>query len=207
MASLVEERGVSVQEAHARAQELESATRKLSQEDRAKNNFLATLAHELRNPLAPVVSSLELITIKAQELHLPDIAEYADIARAHNKTLTRLLDDLLDISRITRKNFKLKKESVELRAVIEPALRIVDALYKSKNHILSISIPKEKVHIEGDAVRLEQILVNLLNNAAKYTPPGGYIELSVVYDKGRGTRFSVKDNGIGLQPHMLDKIF
>ena len=207
LASLVEERRVSVQEAQARAQELESANRKLSQEDRTKNDFLATLAHELRNPLAPVVSSLELIKMRAQELRLVDVAELAEVAVAHNKTLTKLLDDLLDISRVTKKKLKLKKESVELRAVIEPALRTVDARYKSKNHILSISIPKEKVHIEADSLRLEQILVNLLNNAAKYTPPGGYIELGVVYDQQKGTRFSVKDNGVGIEPHMLEKIF
>ena len=207
LASLVEERRVSVQEAQNKAQELESANRRLSQEDRTKNDFLAILAHELRNPLAPVVSSLELIKTKAQERHLPDFVELVEAANAHNKTLPSLLDDLLDISRITRKKFKLKKESFELRSIVETALRTVDALYKSKNHILSVSIPKENVHVEADPLRLEQILVNLLNNAATYTPPRGYVELSVAYDKEKGIRLSVKDNGIGLEPHMLDKIF
>ncbi|MEK7068644.1 MAG: ATP-binding protein, partial [Patescibacteria group bacterium] len=207
LTSLVEERRVSAEVAQAHARELESANRRLSQEDKAKNDFLATLAHELRNPLAPVVSSLELIKIRARDLHLADIIELAEVADAHNHTLTRLLDDILDISRITRKKLKLQKETIELRRVVEPALRTVDALYKSKNHILSISIPKESARIEADPLRLEQILVNLLNNAAKYTPPGGYIELGAAYDKARGVRFSVKDNGIGLEPHMLDKVF
>ena len=207
LASLVEERRVSVQEAQNKAQELENANRRLSQEDRTKNDFLAILAHELRNPLAPVVSSLELIKTKAREFHLVDVEELAEVAEAHNKTLTNLLDDLLDISRITKKKLKLKKENIELRSVIESALRTVDALYKSKNHILSVSIPHENVRIEADPLRLEQVLVNLLNNAAKYTPTRGYIELSVAYDKEKGVRFSVKDNGAGLEPQMLGKIF
>ena len=207
LTSLVEERRVSTLEAQNRAQELESANRRLSQEDRAKNDFLATLAHELRNPLAPVVSSLELIKLRAQELHLADVAELAEDANEHNTTLTRLLDDLLDISRITKKKFTLKKENIELRAVIEPVLRTVDALYKTKNHILSVSLPKENARVEGDPLRLEQILVNLLNNAAKYTPPRGYIEFNVVHDKEKGVRLSVKDNGLGLETHMLAKIF
>lgn len=207
LTSLVEERRIIAQEAGVRAQELEEANRKLSQEDQTKNDFLATLAHELRNPLSPVVSSLELIKFKAQELGRPDLVELAEVAETHNATLTRLLDDLLEISRITQKKLKLKKESVEVRSVIERVLRTVDGLYKSKNHILSVSLSKENLLIEADPLRLEQILVNLLNNAAKYTAPRGYIELGVVHDPKKGWRFSVRDNGIGLAPSMRNNIF
>ena len=207
LTSLVEERRVVAHEAETRARELEDANRRLSHEDQAKNEFLATLAHEPRNPLAPVVSSLELMKIKAEEINRLDLMQLVETANTHNATLTRLLDDLLDISRISQKKFKLQRQIVELRPIVERALRTVDVLCKSRNHILSVSIPKENLWVEADPLRLEQILVNLLNNAAKYTDIGGHIELSVTCEGERNLRISVKDNGNGIEPHMLGKIF
>lgn len=207
LTALVEERRVVAQEARTRAQQLEEANRRLSLEDQAKNEFLATLAHELRNPLAPVVSSLELMKIKAEELNRLDLMQLVETANTHNATLTRLLDDLLDISRISQKKFKLQKQNIELRPVVERALRTVDGLCKSRNHILSVNIPKENICLEADPLRLEQILVNLLNNAAKYTDIGGHIELIVACEGERNLRICVKDNGNGIEPHMLGKIF
>src|SRR3989338_4548378 len=165
------------------------------------------LADELRNPLAPVVSSLELMKIKAEELNRLDLMQLVETANTHNATLTRLLDDLLDISRISQKKFKLQKQSIELRPIVERATRTVDVLCKSRNHILSVSIPKETIFLEADPLRLEQILVNLLTNAAKYTDVGGHIELAVVCEGERNLRISVKDNGNCIEPHMLGKIF
>jgi two-component system, sensor histidine kinase len=207
LTALVSERRLNADVAEARAHELEAANRKLSMEDRAKNDFLATLAHELRNPLAPVVSSLELIKMTAEDLNRQDLQEVAKVAEAHTATLTHLLDDLLDISRITQKKYKLQKESVLLHSVVAQVQRTVDTLYKSRGHTLRVSIPEETFWIVADALRLEQILVNLLNNAAKYTEPSGTIELTVIHDPERGLRFSIKDNGIGIEPHMLGKIF
>ena len=207
LTSLVEERRVVALEADARSRDLEEANRKLSHEDQAKNEFLATLAHELRNPLAPVVSSLELMKIKAEEINRLDLMQLVETANTHNATLTRLLDDLLDISRISQKKFKLQRQVVELRPIVERAIRTVDVLYKSRNHILSVSIPKENPWVEVDPLRLEQIIVNLLTNAAKYTDVGGHIELSITCEGERNLRISVKDNGNGIEPHMLGKIF
>lgn len=207
LTALVEERRVVAHEAETRAQQLEEANRRLSLEDQAKNEFLATLAHELRNPLAPVVSSLELMKIKAEELNRLDLMQLVETANTHNATLTHLLDDLLDISRISQKKFKLQKQNAELRPIVERALRTVDSLCKSRNHILSVSIPKENVYLEADPLRLEQILINLLTNAAKYTDVGGHIELAITCEGERNLRISVKDNGNGIEPHMLGKIF
>lgn len=207
LTALVEERRVTAHEAETRAQELEEANRRLSLEDQAKNEFLATLAHELRNPLAPVVSSLELMKIKAQELNRLDLMQLIDIADTHNATLAHLLDDLLDISRISQKKFKLEKQNVELRPIIERAIRTVDVLYKSRNHILSVSLPRENLWIEVDPLRFEQIVVNLLTNAGKYTDPGGQIELNILSEGERDLRIAVRDDGIGIEPHMLGKIF
>lgn len=205
LTSLVEERRISAEKALAYAAQLEENNRQLSEEDQRKNEFIAMLAHELRNPLAPVVSSLELMRLKVQDR--PDLIELLDVADTHNRSLTHLLDDLLDISRISRNKIRLQKEVVELQKVIETARKTVEKLYQSRSHTLSVSVPNSPMWVEVDPVRLEQTVVNILNNAGKYTNPGGHIELSVVHDYRRGVRISIKDNGKGLEPSMLGKIF
>ncbi len=207
LSSLVEERRAGMAAAAIHVSELESAHHKLFLEDQSKSVFLATLAHELRNPVAPVVSAIELMRIKVKEEGGPDILHLINIADTHIATLTHLLDDLLDITRISKKKFRLQKENVELQSVITNSLQTVNALYTSRNHSLSISMPEESLWIEADPLRLEQIFVNLLNNAAKYTAPGGHILLSVVHNKEKGLRIGVRDNGVGIEPHMLGKIF
>ncbi len=207
LAALVEERKASTAAALERANELEEANKKLSREDQVKNEFLATLAHELRNPLAPVVSSLELIKMKAQELGQPDILELAEVAATHNATLIQLIDDLLEVSRISQNKLKLKMERVSLAQVAAQAARTVETLYKSRHHSLLIELPQEEVTIVADPLRLEQILVNLLNNAAKYTPDGGEVELRITHAPGDGLHIRVKDSGIGIEPSMFEKIF
>lgn len=207
LTALVEERRRIAREAGARALELEEANHKLSREDDAKNTFLAMLAHELRNPLAPVISSLEMIKIRTNELNRPDIAQLVEIAESHSRTITLLLDDLLDISRISQRKFKLQKENVEINTIVKQAERTFNVLHKHRNHTLSISLPDESVWIEADPLRLEQIIVNLLNNAAKYTNPGGHITLRVTREAGKYLRIRVKDNGIGIDARMIKRIF
>lgn len=206
LSALVEQGRQSAEESEARAQALEAVNRKLSFEDQAKSEFLATLAHELRNPLAPVVSSLELLKIELLQRNESDLIQLIEVADAHNLTLTRLLDDLLDVARISRKKFKLQKTVIELHSVIELAKRTVAALYESRSHTLSLTVSSEKMWVLVDPLRLEQILINLLNNAAKYTLPGGHITLSIK-NVERGLHIRIKDNGIGLELPMRNKIF
>ncbi|MDB5244574.1 MAG: Multi-sensor hybrid histidine kinase [Parcubacteria group bacterium] len=206
LGALVEEGRINAEVARTRAREVEAVNKRLSLDDQAKNEFLATLAHELRNPLAPVVSSLELLKIGLTEVNRPDLLELVQIADAHNLTLTHLLDDLLDVSRISRKKFKLQKVSTKVEPLVEQARRTVEALYSIKGHTLFIVLTEPDVWVEADPLRLEQILVNLLNNAGKYTEPGGTITLTTRREE-RNLRIEVRDTGIGIEQEMLAKIF
>lgn len=187
---------------------LREALQKISSEDNAKNEFLAILAHELRNPLSPVITSLELMNIKVAEINRPDILQIIKTSETHVRTMVHLLDDLLDISRISRRKFKLEKETVELLSIINHAQETVDAFFVSRNHHLSISMPKKLIWISVDPVRIEQILNNILHNSAKYTPMGGHIKLLVTYDnEKKEVTIRIRDNGIGIAPEMIKKIF
>jgi signal transduction histidine kinase/CheY-like chemotaxis protein len=183
---------------------LEDALAQIKKEDDAKNRFIATLAHELRNPLAPLLSSLELLNADPQKSDDTRIA--ANDMTLHVRTMRHLLDDLLDISRISRGKLTLQKEHTELHPVIDQSVRVVKGIMKERNHTLTVSIPDTAILLEADPVRLEQIVVNLLNNAAKYTPDGGRIHLSVSAANG-SVRISVKDNGIGIDPMLQHRIF
>lgn len=180
---------------------------KLSEADKAKVEFIATLAHELRNPLAPVVSALELLQIKLKELHRDDLKNTLNIAHSHLATITRLLEDLLDISRISKKKLHLKKELVEVQSVVHHCIETIDAFYKSKHHILSLQFAKDPVWVEADPIRLTQIITNLLFNAGKYTPPYGRILVSVVLSDEKNVRISVKDSGIGIPSELHSRVF
>lgn len=187
---------------------LREALQKISSEDAAKNEFLAILAHELRNPLSPVVSSLELMNIKIGEIDRPDILRIIKTSESHVQTIVHLLDDLLDISRISHKKFKLEKETVELQSIVYHAQETVDVFYTSRNHRLSISMPKKPIWISADPVRIEQALNNILYNAAKYTDMGGLIKLSVSQDnKKQEVIIRMRDNGMGIESDMIEKIF
>jgi len=152
--------------------------------DRRKDEFLAMLGHELRNPLAPLLSSLELLN--ADPLKSDDTRLAASDMTLHVRTMRHLLDDLLDISRISRGKFSLQKEHIELHAVVDQSVRVVSGIIKERTHELVVSLPDRAILLEADPVRLEQIIVNLLNNAAKYTPSGGRILLSVETLRARG---------------------
>ncbi|MDQ5955638.1 MAG: hypothetical protein QG621_641, partial [Patescibacteria group bacterium] len=188
---------------HAHVEQLEAAVSRISADDKAKNEFLAILAHELRNPLAPILSSLELM-----HLHpLPkEVRELAIGMEDRVKTLARLLDDLLDVSRISQKKFKLQRETIDLNLLLERSAHAVQVLMESKGHTLSLHFAPGPLWISGDPVRLEQVVVNLLNNAAKYTPSGGTIVLHSEIEKNIAT-VRVQDSGVGIPKDMLTKIF
>jgi PAS domain S-box-containing protein len=172
--------------------------------DRRKDDFLATLAHELRNPLAPICNSLHILGL-AQDLD-PAVAKIREIMERQTKHLVRLVDDLLEVSRITQGKIELRTELVELAAVIRSAIETSRPMIDAGGHQLAISQPPTPVTIEADPMRLAQVFANLLNNAAKYTPPGGQIWLSASVDAGAAL-IEVRDNGHGIPSEMLPRIF
>ncbi len=176
----------------------------LREGDRRKDEFLATLAHELRNPLAPIRNALHLLKYAGGDAHERE-AERA-MAERQVAHLARLVDDLMDIARITRGKIELRKEVVGLAAIVERAIEAVGSSLQERGHALSSSIADTSILLEADPTRLEQVLWNLLNNAIKYTEPGGLIRL----EAGRvgGEAFvRVRDTGIGIMPEMLPHIF
>ncbi len=172
--------------------------------DRRKDEFLATLAHELRNPLAPIRSAVELMRLRGiEDEELSWAREAIDRQAQH---LTRLVDDLLDISRITRGKVELRKQRVDLCAVIARALETARPWIDQHEHQLQVSIPETPLYLEADPTRLEQVFANLLNNAAKYTEAQGRIELQVT-EGPEEVVVRVKDSGIGMSLEFLPRVF
>ncbi len=176
----------------------------LKDADRRKDEFLATLAHELRNPLAPIRNALQLF--KAKDLPDPELQWGRDVIDRQVQVMARLLEDLLDVSRISRGKVELRKERVTLRSIIEAALETSRPVIEAGSHQLTMILPPEPIYLEADPVRLAQVFSNLLNNAAKYTEQNGHIWLSVAR-QGSTVRVSVKDSGIGIPSEMLPHIF
>ena len=171
--------------------------------NRAKDQFLALLAHELRNPLAPILTSAVVIRRIGAA---PAIERAANIVERQARHLGRLLDDLLDVSRITRGMIDLRCETVALAAAVTDALEAARPLIDEAGHAVSLSLPSNPVYVEADPTRLEQIVVNILNNAAKYTPPKGRITVNVFQEDGKGV-LRIRDTGVGISPEMLPRIF
>src|SRR5690606_9142643 len=172
--------------------------------DRRKNEFLATLGHELRNPLAPIRNMLEVLERADDD---------ADLRRRARSTMSRqldvivrLVDDLLDVARISRGLLQLRVETVELATVVQEAVEDVRHAIDGAGHELSVRLPDQPVLLEGDPVRLAQTLVNLLSNAVKYTPDGGRIEL-VAERLGEEVQIAIRDNGLGIPADRLNAIF
>ncbi|HEV8581397.1 MAG TPA: ATP-binding protein [Thermoanaerobaculia bacterium] len=183
--------------------------RKLAEEalreaNRNKDEFLATLAHELRNPLAPIRNALEIMKLASDNAAIVEQAR-AMIERQVEQ-MVRLVDDLLDVSRVTRNQLKLRTEPVDLAAAVRGAIEASGPLIKEMGHELEVSLPEEPVCMEADAVRLTQVFLNLLNNAAKYTPRGGRIWLTIE-PEGDGVVVRVRDTGVGIPAAMLPRIF
>ncbi len=191
----------------AEVAERRAAERALREADRRKDTFFATLAHELRNPLAPLSSAVEILERTADTPEEKDRRDRAirviDRQVAH---MVRLIDDLLDISRITHGKLELRREPVSLRAVIDSALEISGPLLARRRHVFERVEPENPVLLYVDSMRLAQILSNLLSNAAKYTEPGGKIRLEAVRDAG-DVCVSVVDSGIGIPPAHLAHVF
>lgn len=183
---------------------IKEAEKRLRETDRRKDEFLATLAHELRNPLAPISNAVEFLKAKASTE--PSFAWGLGVIGRQVQTMARLLEDLLDVSRISRNKLALRKERIDLMAVIQRAVETSRPVIDIGGHELSISLPHEPVMLEADPVRLAQVFSNLLNNAAKYTPGGGHIRLTATRD-GNDITVSIKDDGIGISAEMLPRLF
>jgi PAS domain S-box-containing protein len=183
---------------------LKQAEQQLKEADRRKDEFLATLAHELRNPLAPIRNSLQILRMSAGDGSSAEhIYEMMDRQVAH---MVRLVDDLLELSRISRGTIELKKERIELESVIVHALETSRPFIEAGGHHLEVSLPKEAIFLDGDLVRLSQVFANLLNNSAKYTRNGGNITVSAKCD-ATSVAVSIRDTGIGIPQDMLSRVF
>jgi signal transduction histidine kinase/ActR/RegA family two-component response regulator len=176
----------------------------LREADRRKDEFLATLAHELRNPLAPIRHAVRILDSPAAD-DAQRIWGREVIAR-QVRHMAWLLDDLLDVSRITRGQLDLKKDYVELQSIVEMAVETARPLIETKRHSLTINLPAEAVKFEADPLRLSQVISNLLTNAAKYTDAGGQITLAAALAEDELV-ISVKDSGIGLSPATIPGLF
>jgi signal transduction histidine kinase len=176
----------------------------LERADRQKNEFLSMLAHELRNPLAPIRTAVDVLRLKADGQ--PEIEWAREIINRQTKHLVRLVDDLLDVSRITGGKIRLDLEVLNAASVVAAAVETSRPLIEESGHQMTVALPNEPVWVRCDRVRLAQVLSNLLNNAAKYTQNGGLIGLSVER-VGEEVLFRVCDNGIGISAEMLPKVF
>jgi PAS domain S-box-containing protein len=184
--------------------EIKNVENELRELDQRKNEFLATLAHELRNPLAPLRNGLEVIRLAADN---PATVEKArGMMERQLAQMVRLIDDLLDVSRVSRGKIELRREQVELSSVLANALETSHPLMAERGHELVADLSDDRVMVNADVTRLSQVFWNLLNNAAKYTEPGGRIELTV-RASGDEAAVSIKDNGIGIPLDMQSRVF
>ena len=182
---------------------LREQARALELADRRKDDFIAILAHELRNPLAPIATAVDLIGLKDRE---GDYDEVVQIVRRQLGNMRRLLDDLLDVSRMGRGLLTVQKASIELRDAIRQAVETARPHIEQKQHVLELHVPEQPIPVLGDLQRLVQVFVNLLTNAARYTEPGGAISIHCT-DHGDHVTVRVRDTGMGIPRHMLDRVF
>lgn len=172
--------------------------------DRRKDEFLATLAHELRNPLAPISAAAQLLQMA--ELDARDVRQNGEIIERQVDHMVNLVSDLLDVSRVTTGLIKLDQSVLDVKSVVEEAVEQVNPFIRSKRHRLEVLLPPEPVQVSGDKKRLVQVFANLLNNAAKYTPEAGSIVLKAGVQADMVT-ISVADNGIGIAPDLVNHVF
>ena len=186
------------------------ATESLREADRRKDEFLAMLAHELRNPLAPIRNAVAILRQPTREMS--DTSWCVSVIERQCRHLTRLVDDLLDVSRVSRGKIKIQRTLLDLGMVVQQAVETSRPLIDARRHTLSIALPPEPLHVLGDLTRLGQVVSNLLNNAAKYTDEGGEIHLTLEAEPGEHTGFRraairVRDNGRGLDAKSLGNLF
>ena len=195
------------EELHCANEELQARLAELGdalEASRHKDDFLAMLAHELRNPLAPILSAMQIIRRHPDN---SDVVQRArEVVERQVRHQAQLLDDLLDVSRITRGLIKLRKAVIDARSAVAAAVEATRPVIDARTHTLAVMLPDEPLRLEADPTRLTQMVTNLLDNAAKYTNPGGHIELSACRD-GTHLAISVRDTGIGIPPDLQTRIF
>ena len=184
--------------------DVKQARHELQAVDRRKDEFLAILAHELRNPLAPILTAVRVLG--AADAPEDSLERSRGIMERQVKTMARLLDDLLDVSRIKQRKLELRKETVLLWTVLGNAIETSRPLIDARQHKLNVTLPDEPLPMHLDPVRLSQVVANLLNNAAKYTPPSGQIDLVVTAEADK-VRIAVKDSGLGMTDDSLAHVF
>lgn len=189
---------------HRHYEDLRRAQQALRDADRKKDEFVATLAHELRNPLAPIRNAVNLLIAKGPQD--PDLDWARAVIDRQAQIMARLLDDLLDVSRISRNDLELRKSEIDLVTVVESAVETSRPLVEAGRHQLTLALPREPIRLTADPVRLAQVFANLLNNAAKYTPVGGHIRLAAER-RGDEVIVSVQDSGIGIAADVLPHVF
>ncbi|MEA2564732.1 MAG: hypothetical protein QOH06_6236 [Acidobacteriota bacterium] len=188
-------------------EELRRRVQELAAEDRRKDEFLAMLAHELRNPLGAISNAGHVLDQLDQIPGAdPRMRDLVGVIGRQIRHLSRLVDDLLDVSRFTRGKIELRRQEVELQPIVEGAVETTRPVLEQKDQRLTVTLPDEPVYLEADATRIEQVLANLLHNAAKFTDPGGKIDLSVEAD-GPQAVLRVQDDGQGIEPELLPRIF
>jgi signal transduction histidine kinase/integral membrane sensor domain MASE1/ActR/RegA family two-component response regulator len=198
------ERGRAEEALERSQRELAERVEELAESDRRKDEFLAMLAHELRNPLAPIAAAAEILGgVEGADLEVVRARQILDRQVQH---LVKLIDDLLDVSRINRRKITLDLAEVSLATVVEHALEVSRGWIEARGHALEIALPDEPVVLNADLTRLAQALANLLNNAAKFTEPGGRIQLDARFD-GEAVTIRLRDDGIGIEPKLLPHIF
>jgi len=183
---------------------VERTNAELARADRKKDEFLATLAHELRNPLAPLQNVLEILKLKTVDD--PQLVWAREVFERQMQQMAHLVDDLMDISRITQSRVELRCETIDIAFVMKRAVEAAQALIAASSHHLHVLLPTAPLWVHADPTRLTQILTNLLNNAAKYTPDGGHIWFEAVED-GDQVLVSVRDTGIGIAADHLANVF
>ncbi|MDZ4689309.1 MAG: response regulator [Planctomycetaceae bacterium] len=176
----------------------------LQKADRQKVDFLSMLAHELRNPLAPICNAVQLLRLQATDD--AELQWSSDVIDRQVAQMVRLVDDLLDVSRITSGKIRLQRQVMDVMRAVNHAVEASQPLIEERNHRLSVVVPARAVWIEGDETRLTQVITNLLNNAAKYTEDGGQIQLTVRGEESH-VAVSIRDTGIGIPPEMLRSVF
>jgi signal transduction histidine kinase len=188
----------------ARTYELQQSETRLREANRRKDEFLATLAHELRNPLAPVRNAIHFLKLRGPAT--TDVQWASDLIDRQVGVMARLIEDLMDISRINQGRIELKREPVPLDIIVTEAVETLQPQVDGAGHKLTVLQPPMKLMVDADRTRLAQAFMNLLSNAAKYTDPGGQIELRVVVESGTAV-VTVRDSGIGIPPHRLETVF
>ena len=182
--------------------DLALARRGAESANRAKDEFLAMLGHELRNPLAPILTALQLMHLRGTD----ETERERTLIERQIKHLVRLVDDLLDVSRVTRGKVELKREKLELSTVVAKALEQASPLIEQREHTLTVDVPQRGLRLDADPTRLAQVFSNLLTNAAKYTEPGGRISVKAAREGGEAV-VRVRDNGTGIDPGTLPRVF